>query len=143
MRIETPTDALVGDYLGRTYIPRLPNCLPSSQNTVLALSFSRTFLIPLFLLCNVNPDPTSPVHSTPWINSDLAYFTVLLVFGLTNGWISSLCMILASNPVLNPRIQEGEKDVAGTLAAFCLVSGLAAGSVASFGVNWIVRGSFV
>lgn len=52
-------------------------------------------------------------------------------------------MILASSPGLNPRIEDGEKDVAGTLAAFCLVTGLAVGSVASFGVNWVVRGSFV
>jgi equilibrative nucleoside transporter 1/2/3 len=50
-------------------------------------------------------------------------------------------MILASSPALNPKISDDEKDVAGTLAAFCLVAGLAGGSVCSFGVNWLVRGS--
>ncbi len=50
-------------------------------------------------------------------------------------------MILASSPSLNHSIAEDEKDVAGTLAAFCLVAGLAGGSVCSFGVNWLVRGS--
>lgn len=56
-------------------------------------------------------------------------------------YISSLSMILASSPALNPKISDDEKDVAGTLAAFCLVAGLAGGSVCSFGVNWLVRGS--
>ena len=50
-------------------------------------------------------------------------------------------MILASSPTLNPRIADEEKDVAGTLAAFCLVAGLAGGSISSFGVNWLVRGN--
>lgn len=49
-------------------------------------------------------------------------------------------MILASSPTLNPRITEDEKDVAGTLASFCLIAGLAAGSVASFGVSALVHG---
>lgn len=50
-------------------------------------------------------------------------------------------MILASSPPLNPRIEEEEKDVAGTVAAFCLVAGLAGGSLLSFGVNYLVHGS--
>lgn len=50
-------------------------------------------------------------------------------------------MILASSPALNPRIMDEEKDVAGTLAAFCLVAGLAGGSVLSFGVSYMVGGS--
>ena len=50
-------------------------------------------------------------------------------------------MILSSSPALNPAIAEEEKDIAGTLAAFCLVAGLAGGSVSSFGVNWLIRGN--
>jgi equilibrative nucleoside transporter 1/2/3 len=45
-------------------------------------------------------------------------------------------MITASTPALNGAIGEDEKDVAGSLAAFCLVAGLAGGSLASFGVAW-------
>ena len=56
-------------------------------------------------------------------------------------YISSLSMIVASTPEMNPRISHDEKDVAGTLAAFCLVAGLAGGSLLSFGVNWLVRGN--
>ena len=57
-----------------------------------------------------------------------------------SSYISSLSMILASSPSLNEVIEGDEKDVAGTLAAFCLVAGLAGGSLCSFGMNWWVRG---
>jgi equilibrative nucleoside transporter 1/2/3 len=127
----------VGDYLGRTYLPQIPYLLISSPPRILVLSLSRTLFIPLFLQCNVT---TSTTH-TPLINSDVLYFLILLFFGMTNGYISSLSMITASSPALNPRIEEEEKDVAGTLAAFCLVAGLAGGSLCSFGVTWLVRGS--
>jgi equilibrative nucleoside transporter 1/2/3 len=50
-------------------------------------------------------------------------------------------MITASSPQLNPAISEDEKDIAGTLAAFSLVSGLALGSLASFAVNYFINGS--
>jgi solute carrier family 29 (equilibrative nucleoside transporter), member 1/2/3 len=49
-------------------------------------------------------------------------------------------MIVSSSPVLNPRIKDSEKDIAGTLAAFCLVAGLAMGSIASFAVRGLMRG---
>jgi equilibrative nucleoside transporter 1/2/3 len=55
-------------------------------------------------------------------------------------YISSIGMILASSPTLNPLIREEEKDISGSLAGFCLTAGLALGSVASFLVRWIVRG---
>ena len=50
-------------------------------------------------------------------------------------------MIVASSPALNPNISDSEKDVAGTLAAFCLVGGLLGGSLMSFAVNWMARGN--
>jgi equilibrative nucleoside transporter 1/2/3 len=50
-------------------------------------------------------------------------------------------MIHASSPALNPAISEDEKDIAGTLAAFSLVSGLAVGSLCSFAVNYIINGN--
>jgi equilibrative nucleoside transporter 1/2/3 len=128
----------VGDYLGRTYLPQISFLLVTSAPRILVLSLSRSLFVPLFLLCNISPSSTSP---KPYINSDTLYFLILLSFGTTNGYISSLSMITASSPALNPRIVEEEKDVAGTLAAFCLVAGLAGGSLCSFGVTWLVSGS--
>jgi equilibrative nucleoside transporter 1/2/3 len=51
-------------------------------------------------------------------------------------------MMFASSPELNPAITEDEKDIAGTLAAFSLVSGLAIGSLCSFGVSHAISGSY-
>lgn len=48
-------------------------------------------------------------------------------------------MIIASSPSLNPAIEEDEKDVAGSLAGFCLTGGLVGGSLASFIVGWVVK----
>lgn len=48
-------------------------------------------------------------------------------------------MMHASTPELNPHITEDEKDVAGTLAAFCLVFGLAVGSICSIGVTSLIN----
>jgi len=47
---------------------------------------------------------------------------------------------MSSTPALNPRLEESEKDVAGTMGVFCLMAGLTVGSMASFGVNHAVRG---
>jgi len=77
----------------------------------------------------------------PLVNSDLVYFAIVFAFGASNGYISSLGMILASSSSLNPLIKESEKDVSGSLAGFCLTAGLAVGSMASFLVTWIVRGT--
>jgi equilibrative nucleoside transporter 1/2/3 len=49
-------------------------------------------------------------------------------------------MIVSSTPALNPRLEDDEKDVAGTMGVFCLMAGLTIGSMASFGVNNAVRG---
>ena len=133
----------VGDYLGRTYGPAIPVLFITSQPRILLLSLARTLFIPVFLACNITTATTTAADRAPLIHSDVAYFTILMLFGMTNGWISSLCMITASSPALNPGVEESEKDVAGTMAGFCLVAGLAGGSVASFGVNWFVRGSLV
>lgn len=51
-----------------------------------------------------------------------------------------MSIIVSSTPELNPRLEEDEKDVAGTLGVFCLMAGLTLGSMASFGVNQAVRG---
>lgn len=48
-------------------------------------------------------------------------------------------MMFASSPDLNSAISEEEKDIAGTLAAFCLVFGLATGSLCSFAVSYWIK----
>jgi hypothetical protein len=84
--------------------------------------------------------PWIPHHIASQTPARLVYLFILFCFGASNGYISSLGMILASSPSLNPLIKESEKDISGSLAGFCLTAGLAVGSMTSFFVRWIVRG---
>ncbi|KAF7800116.1 hypothetical protein EIP86_011361 [Pleurotus ostreatoroseus] len=71
------------------------------------------------------------------ISSDFLYMFILLAFGLSNGYVSSLCMMAAPSVEHNPRLKGRleDVDVAATVASFCLVGGLAVGSFTSFGVR--------
>jgi solute carrier family 29 (equilibrative nucleoside transporter), member 1/2/3 len=67
---------------------------------------------------------------------------ILLVFGISNGYVSSLCMMAAPSVEHNPRLKGRveDVDVAATVGSFCLVGGLAVGSFASFAVRGAVCG---
>ena len=62
---------------------------------------------------------------------------LMVTFGLTNGYVSSMCMMAAPSLTHNPRLKgrPEDVDVAATVASFCLVGGLAAGSILSFAVR--------
>ncbi|KAF8076051.1 nucleoside transporter-domain-containing protein [Lyophyllum atratum] len=130
----------LGDFLGR-YICAVPSLLIWSANSLLSLSLARTLFIPIFLLCNVQR-PSTGLPTSPVINSDLLFMLILFAFGLSNGYVSSLCMMSAPSLEHNPRL-KGKKedvDVAATLASFSIVGGLVIGSVASFAVRAAICG---
>lgn len=133
----------VGDLAGR-YLCAIPQLLVWSSRKLLLFSSIRTLFIPLFLMCNVQRPsipsiPGAPIPMAtdgPFISSDVLFFLILLLFGLSNGYISSMCMIAAPSTAHNPALRDrGDVDVAATLASFCLVGGLAVGSFASFFVR--------
>ena len=136
----------VGDVVGRSILS-YPKFHSWSARRLLTLSLLRTLFVPLFLMCNIQSPSDIPIPDTllpdtllaadvPIINSDLLFFLILLVFGMSNGYVSSMCMIAAPSTTHNPRLRDrGDVDVAATLASFCLVGGLAAGSFASFFVR--------
>ncbi|KAG8952609.1 hypothetical protein FRC04_003970 [Tulasnella sp. 424] len=125
----------IGDYIGRASCSN-PRLLISSGRRLLTLSLLRTIFIPLFLACNVQrPSATPSAASPPLINSDLLFFLILLVFGMSNGFVGTMCMISASSPLHNHRLKKEQVEIAATLAQFSLVGGLAVGSVFSFGVK--------
>ncbi|KAL0250237.1 hypothetical protein I308_102410 [Cryptococcus tetragattii IND107] len=126
----------IGDYIGRTYLASYSAHHLTSPRRILFLSLGRTLFIPVFFACNVTP---REIGNTPFISSDILYFLIILLFSTTNGYLGSLCMVVSSSPDLNPRIKADERDVAATLASFCLVAGLAAGSLASFAVGAAVN----
>jgi len=73
---------LVGDYIGRTYIPSIPALQFNSHPKILALSIARVIFVPLFLACNLSTTP-----GTPYLNSDIMYLIILILFGITNGQV--------------------------------------------------------
>ena len=124
-----------GDFLGR-HLCSFPRLIIWSARRILALALLRTLFIPAFLLCNV--EHAFPV--APFINSDFVYMLLLCALGVSNGYVSTLCMLGAPSLEHNKRLRDRQEDVdvAGTVAAFCLIVGLAVGSFASFGVRAVI-----
>ena len=127
----------LGDLAGR-YLLSFPRLIIWDARRLLTLSLARTLFIPLFLLCNVQT-PSAVLPSAPLINSDFLFMLLLFLFALSNGFVSSGCMMAAPSLEHNPRLRgrKEDVDVAATVASFCLVGGLAMGSIASF----VVRGA--
>ncbi len=75
----------------------------------------------MYFLCNVQGRGAI-------ISSDAFYlFVVQFGFGISNGWLSSLCMMAPGDYV-----EEGEREAAGGFMAVNLVAGLMVGSLLSF-----------
>ena len=130
----------VGDFAGRA-LCSLPRLHVWAARRLLALSLLRTLFIPLFLMCNVQWGAASGGGggggSAPAIGSDALFMLLMLLFGASNGYVSSMCMMAAPSVAHNPRLggRAEDVDVAATVASFCLVGGLALGSVLSFAVR--------
>ena len=110
-----------GDLAGR-YAPLVPafNMVQAPKAT-LVWSFARIIFIPLYLMCNIKG------HGA-LIESDFFYLVIVqFLFGLTNGWLGSTCMMAAPEWV-----EEGEREAAGGFMGLALVAGLTVGSLLSF-----------
>ncbi|KAJ7781611.1 nucleoside transporter-domain-containing protein [Mycena metata] len=125
----------VGDFGGRN-ICSFPRLQVWSAKRLLTLSLARILFIPLFLLCNLQRPSEAGTPSSAIINSDVVFMLLLFFFGMSNGYVSSLCLMAAPSLEHNPRLQgRTDVDVAATVASFCLVGGLALGSFCSFAVR--------
>ncbi len=86
-----------------------------------AISIARLIFLPLYGLCNLHGKGAV-------VNTDFFYLVVVqFLFGLSNGWVASNCMMAAGEWV-----EEGEREASGGFMGLCLVAGLAFGSVLSF-----------
>jgi len=118
----------VGDLLGRllTLSPLLSRVLPRRPALLLLFAFLRAGFIPLYFLCNIE-------NNGAVINNDAFYlFVVQLFFGVTNGWLGSVCMM-----DFTKYVDDGEREAAGGFMAVNLVAGLMAGSLLSFAVTGV------
>lgn len=109
----------LGDLGGRYSTLLLP--YTERPAVLFAISIARLMFLPLYGLCNLHGRGAI-------INSDIFYLVaVQFLFGLSNGWLASNCMMAAGEWV-----DEGEREVSGGFMGLCLVAGLAFGSLLSF-----------
>ena len=111
----------VGDLIGRT-LPLLPALnFTQRPRLVFTASLARLVWIPLYLLCNIRGKGAA-------IESDFFYLVIVqLLFGITNGFLGSTCMMAAPEWV-----DATEREAAGGFMGLCLVFGLTVGSLLSF-----------
>lgn len=111
----------IGDLLGRlsTLWPRIS--LTHYPFALFCLAMARLVFIPLYFLCNIKGRGAV-------VPSDVFYlFIVQFLFGLTNGYLGSECMMGAGDWVA-----PEEREAAGGFMGLMLVAGLAIGSLLSF-----------
>lgn len=122
----------VGDWVGRT-LPIFDILRTFNAKWLVCFSLARTVFVPLFLFCNVvTSDRTLPV----WIDSDIAYFILVWLFAVSNGWLGSLTMMAA--PQQSTVTCSAEKSLVGSVMSFSLVVGLAIGGSMSFWIRSFV-----
>ncbi|KAL4803715.1 nucleoside transporter-domain-containing protein [Aspergillus unguis] len=110
-----------GDLLGRTLVVNPRYSLAHRPWALFVLAIARVGFVPLYLLCNVSGRGAV-------VSSDFFYlFIVQALFGLTNGYLGSCCMMGAGHFV-----SPEEREPAGGFMSFMLVGGLATGSMLSF-----------
>ena len=111
-----------GDLLGRLG-PAVPALRVSSPRVLFVCAVVRAAWLPLYSLCNVDGKGAA-------VGSDAFYLVgVQLLFGVTNGYLGSSCMM-----GFQELVQPDELEAAGGFMSLCLVGGLTAGSLLSFGV---------
>ncbi|KAL9598045.1 MAG: hypothetical protein Q9219_004739 [cf. Caloplaca sp. 3 TL-2023] len=110
-----------GDLIGRLLTGISHLNLVRWPRTLFWLSILRLVFIPLYLVCNVQGKGAI-------INSDVFYLVIVqFLFGLTNGFVGSTCMMGA-----NEWVEQDEREAAGGFMGLMLVGGLAVGSLLSF-----------
>ena len=110
-----------GDLAGRLLTLAPSFALLRWPRTLLALSLARVLWIPLYLLCNIHSAGAA-------VPSDTFYLVVVqLLFGLSNGYLGSSCMMGAGEWV-----DVEEREAAGGFMGLMLVGGLTVGSLLSF-----------
>ncbi|KAM0745979.1 nucleoside transporter [Meredithblackwellia eburnea MCA 4105] len=122
-----------GDWIGRA-MPQVKALTFTDWRLLATASAARVLFIPLFLLCNVQTSLSSSA-SKPFINSDVVFLLLMLLFSVSNGYVSTLIMLAA---IKEESLEENEVDVAATCLAFYLTSGLAVGSLISFPIRGLI-----
>lgn len=114
----------LGDLIGRliTISPKLS--LTHYPFALFCISMARFVFVPLYFLCNIKGRGAV-------VSSDFFYLVVVqLLYGLSNGYVGSECMMGAGDWV-----EPEEREAAGGFMGLMLVGGLTAGSLLSFALG--------
>ncbi|KAJ9651502.1 hypothetical protein H2198_009230 [Neophaeococcomyces mojaviensis] len=114
----------IGDLAGRlvTISPKLS--LTHYPFALFCIAMARLLFIPLYFLCNVKGRGAV-------VASDFFYLVIVqFLYGLTNGYVGSECMMGAGEWVA-----PEEREAAGGFMGLMLVGGLTAGSLLSFALG--------
>lgn len=105
----------VFDLIGKSLTPLY---IVENAKVAIGASFGRLLFLPLFYVC---------LHGPDFIRSEIPVTTLTCLLGLTNGYFTSVLMILGPKTV---QLQHAE--TAGIVLVLYLVLGLAIGSVVSW-----------
>ena len=123
----------LGDYIGRFVAEYIQWPKPGKVGMIIVfvLSIVRVAFIPLFLNCNIARGPEQDPTGT--FNSDWFYIIFMILFSLTNGYLSNICMMSAPQIV-----QDNEKGTASSLMVALLGLGLGSGALLSYPVKMLI-----
>jgi equilibrative nucleoside transporter 1/2/3 len=118
----------LGDLTGRLSVLAPPLAsLTRYPRSLFVFSLFRLVFIPMYLICNIGGKGATAGPG----NGDFFYLVVVQFgFGLTSGFLGSVCMMGASRYV-----SVDEREAAGGFMSMMLVAGLATGSLLSFFVT--------
>ncbi|PYH40768.1 nucleoside transmembrane transporter FUN26 [Aspergillus saccharolyticus JOP 1030-1] len=109
-----------GDLIGRMLVLWPALSLVHRPWALFVFAIARAAFIPLYQLCNIRGRGAV-------VQSDLFYLVVVqLLFGVTNGYLGSNCMMGAG------QVATDEREPAGAFMGLMLVTGLMLGSLLSF-----------
>jgi equilibrative nucleoside transporter 1/2/3 len=118
------------DLIGRSST----SCLPWPNTTLgmrvlVVVCLLRIAFIPLFLLCNIQPRFHLPVL----IQNDYVPIIAICLFGLSNGYLVTTCMIIAPK-----RVDNEDIEMTGSVMSFFMSVGLGLGALLSIALMHLV-----
>lgn len=118
------------DFIGRWSASKISFSFLNAHNIWIPV-VGRLIFFPLFLLCRITDSQLPTIFM-----SDAWPICFMIIFSLTNGYLSTMCMMLGPS-LTEPR----DSMLAGNIMVFCLTVGLFSGASVSFLSLLISQGS--
>jgi solute carrier family 29 (equilibrative nucleoside transporter), member 1/2/3 len=131
----------LSDSIGK-FLPGMHCFFIQSHTLAITLNLFRIVFVPLFMCfnfpqLNLNGDPFFP--SAPrWIQSDAAFFIIVLAFGLSNGYFGSLVLMKAAASLPEAKSSPTLREKMGKIMGLFLGLGLITGPCIAFALQAIL-----